>query len=253
MSRVAHCQNCNETISKNFCANCGQKTDTHRITLKHFFAHDIIHGVWHFERGIFFTLKEAIIRPGQAALDYIGGKRIRYYNVFYLSLLLIALNILLKHYYSGFDSHAVEDETPNVTHFFANNIKLLLFSIIPVLGLNSWLVFRRLKLNIAEHFIIGGMCLLGILFTTIGFLFFDFLSNQLSAAVFGILEVACFVVILLYPVWTYQNAVKNIYTIWGTFWRTLVFYMLILLEIVLLLFFVVYCLTGGRTAISVNI
>lgn len=78
--------NCSEPVSKKFCPNCGQKTDTHRITFKHFILHDILHGVWHFERGILFTLKEAIIRPGNAALDYISGKRVRYYNVFYLIL-----------------------------------------------------------------------------------------------------------------------------------------------------------------------
>jgi hypothetical protein len=62
----------------------------------------MLHGVWHLEKGILFTLKEIFVRPGQAALDYIHGKRIRYYNVFYLSILLIGLNILLSHFYDGF-------------------------------------------------------------------------------------------------------------------------------------------------------
>ena len=70
-----YCLNCADQISKNFCANCGQKTDTHRIKIKHFLFHDLLHGVWHLEKGILFTIKEAFVRPGQAALDYIGGKR----------------------------------------------------------------------------------------------------------------------------------------------------------------------------------
>lgn len=61
--------------------------------------HDLLHGIWHLEKGILFTIKETFMRPGQAALDYITGKRIRYYNVFYLSLLVIALNLLLSHLY----------------------------------------------------------------------------------------------------------------------------------------------------------
>ena len=44
--------------------------------MKHFVMHDLLHGVWHLEKGILFTLKETIIRPGQAALDYIKGKRV---------------------------------------------------------------------------------------------------------------------------------------------------------------------------------
>src|SRR5690606_36523782 len=92
------CLNCQQPASGKYCSNFGQKTDTHRITLKHFLAHDLLHGFWHLDRGILFTVKEAIVRPGKAALDYISGKRVRYYNVFYLSLLLIALNVVLWHF-----------------------------------------------------------------------------------------------------------------------------------------------------------
>ena len=69
-----YCLNCNFTIDNKFCPSCGQKTDTHRIVIKHFVMHDLLHGVWHLEKGILFTLKETITRPGQAALDYIKGK-----------------------------------------------------------------------------------------------------------------------------------------------------------------------------------
>ena len=91
-----YCLNCNFDVDNKFCPSCGQKTDTHRIVMKHFVMHDLLHGVWHLEKGILFTLKETIIRPGQAALDYINGKRVRYYNVFYLALLVIGLNIFQK-------------------------------------------------------------------------------------------------------------------------------------------------------------
>jgi hypothetical protein len=36
MSEHSHtCLNCNQKLFGNFCANCGQKADTHRITPKH--------------------------------------------------------------------------------------------------------------------------------------------------------------------------------------------------------------------------
>src|SRR5690606_2344353 len=72
--------------------------DTHRITFKNFIFHDVLHGTFHIERGILFTTKQALIRPGKAALDYISGKRRRYYNVFYLILITIGLIIFLRHF-----------------------------------------------------------------------------------------------------------------------------------------------------------
>ena len=82
MSHTTSCLNCNENLIGKFCYNCGQKSDTHRITLKHFIFHDVLHGVWHIEKGIIFTIKESKTRPGKAALDYISGKRMRYHNFF---------------------------------------------------------------------------------------------------------------------------------------------------------------------------
>lgn len=250
MSKAAHCLNCNEIVSKKFCPNCGQKTDTHRITLKHFFAHDIIHGMWHFERGILFTLKQAIVRPGQAALDYISGKRIRYYNVFYLSLLVIGLNILLLHFYDSFGEKQstliAEDITPDVTSFFKTNIKIILFSIFPILGTSGWLIFRRLKLNIAEHFIISGMCLLGMMQFVILFSLADYLVQDFQFFILGILKVVSFFLIVLFPIWCYWNATKGLYSFLGKCWRLLAFYLLIFIQIQLMLAVLIYFLTGGR-------
>ena len=82
-----NCLNCGKELTDKYCSGCGQKADTHRITFKNFLFHDLLHGNFHIERGILFAAKEALIRPGKAALDYISGKRKRYYNVFYLILL----------------------------------------------------------------------------------------------------------------------------------------------------------------------
>lgn len=249
----SHCLNCNEVVSKNFCPNCGQKTDSHRITLKHFIFHDILHGVWHFEKGILFTLKEAIVRPGQAALDYIGGKRVRYYNVFYLSLLVLGLNILLLHYYKEVNGLSGQESTVSVTRFFTENVKIILFSIIPLLGLNAWLIFRQMKLNIAEHFIIGGMCLLGMMQFAVLFSFFNFLTERFSLAFTGIIETLCFAVIFFFPIWSYYNAIKYTYTVWGRIWRLAVFYLLVVTEITTILVLIILNLTEGKGDFFINI
>lgn len=222
----------------------------------HFF-HDILHGVWHFERGILFTLKEALVRPGQAAFDYISGKRIRYYNVFYLSLLIIALNVLLLHIYDELKPAYIYDspkkEAPSLNDFFAENVKIILFSIVPVLGIIAFIIFRRLKLNIAEHFIVAGMALLGMLQLTVLFCFMNFLNEQLVWNVFGILEVFTFFLIPLFPIWAYYNLIRKSYSSLGTFWRIAVFYFLVLILIILILSAIIYIITNGKYEFYINL
>jgi hypothetical protein len=99
MNHSQKCLNCESVVNGNFCSNCGQKTDIHRINFINFIKHDFLHGLFHVEKGMLFTAKESLIRPGKAAIDYIEGKRIRYYNVFYFILVLIGINLFLGNYY----------------------------------------------------------------------------------------------------------------------------------------------------------
>ncbi|WP_162126093.1 DUF3667 domain-containing protein [Flavobacterium phycosphaerae] len=250
MSHNNNCLNCNTSLVDAFCPHCGQKADTHQITFKHFIFHDILHGVWHFEKGILFTLKEALFRPSQAALDYISGKRIRYYNVFYLSLLVIGLNILLIHFYNEFKVEnnitVGRNNTPNVTKFFADNVKIILFSIVPLLALNAYMLFKRLRLNLAEHFILAGICLLGILIVALFFNLTNFLNEREFGNFFGILELLFFFILLFYPLWPYYNAIKNHYTFLGALWRVLVFQLIIFIEVSILIAVIIIYLTNGK-------
>ena len=218
---MKNCLNCDAKLYDKFCSKCGQKSDTHRITLKHFLFHDILHGVWHVDKGILFTIKEAITRPGQAALDYISGKRIKYYNVFYLILILIGLNIFLSNLYDQM-SHTyfgtvLEPETnargKAINDFLINNSKLIIFSFVPLFAINSFILFRRRKLNISEHFIIAGMVYLGVLLfsTTIEILaFLEFVKyiNIITDYINMLLIPA----MVIYVIYSYYNAFKMEYS-----------------------------------------
>jgi hypothetical protein len=260
MSQKQHCLNCNEVISKHFCPNCGQKTDTHRITFKHFITHDILHGVWHFERGILFTLKEAIVRPGKAALDYISGKRIRYYNVFYLTLLLIGLNIFinhiqnqLSHYYFGTSLEPQTDEAgKSIDIFINNNSKLIIFSFIPLFAINSFIIFKRKKLNFSEHFILSGMMFLGIMvITTISSLLFfaDYFNYIDVISLF--LNYATPMAVLVYLIINYYKAFSENYTALQNSIRVFLFITLLLLEILVLLILMVGYFTKWKYELQI--
>lgn len=249
------CLNCDQDVFGNYCQNCGQKSNTHAITLKHFFAHDIIHGVFHLEKGILFTLKETFTRPGQAALDYIHGKRVNYYNVFALSLIIIALNILTVHYYHDLNPSSVSKNTNEgiqLMNFLSNNVKLILFGLVPLFAVNAFLIFKRLKINLAEHFIIAGINLLGILVLC---LFVNLLSLlrvfEEIKSFLGILTIIYFFLIVLFPFWVYFNATYKKYSMTGFIWRIIVFYTLLFFEIVVIMSLIAKIVTN-TTAINLH-
>ncbi|AWI26637.1 DUF3667 domain-containing protein [Flavobacterium pallidum] len=250
------CLNCGKLVHSRFCPDCGQRTDTHRIVLKHFLLHDLLHGVWHLERGILFTIREAFVRPGQAALDYVSGKRIRYYNVFYLCLLIIGLNIVLNHFYDSFlpEEHIqrkLPDGSYDASGFFKDNIKFILLGIVPMLGLSAYTVFGRLKLNLAEHFILGGICLLGELVIGLGFFTVAFLvqlPGMPDAADYAVLLIL--LTMFFYPAWVYGNATKGIYKWWGKLWRMILFYILSIILMLFTLGLVLSILSGFKGTVS---
>ena len=174
-----NCLNCKNELTGNFCSNCGQKADTHRITLKNFIFHDVLHGTFHIDKGILFTAKQALIRPGKAALDYISGKRKPYYNVFYLILITFGLIVFFIHFYDVLSGEVtpekkyINDASRKMDEIFSQKSKIIIFLFVPFAALNSFMLFKRKKLNLAEHAIIAGMILLGmLLYSLFGNLFF---------------------------------------------------------------------------------
>ncbi|RZL57754.1 MAG: DUF3667 domain-containing protein, partial [Pedobacter sp.] len=93
-----NCLNCNSEVIKNYCANCGQKLSTHRYSLKHFVEHDFVHGVWHVDKGVLYTIKELFTRPGNSVREFIQGKRARLFNFVTLIVLILAISGLLAPY-----------------------------------------------------------------------------------------------------------------------------------------------------------
>jgi len=71
------CINCNHAVGgrdQKYCPNCGQPTPAHRIDW-HFLGHELEHSVLHMDRGILYSLKQLMGRPGPLLRDYIEGRR----------------------------------------------------------------------------------------------------------------------------------------------------------------------------------
>ena len=245
-----NCLNCGHEITNRFCAMCGQKADTHRITVKHFVLHDLLHGVFHIDKGILFTIKEAFTRPGKAAMDYINGKRISYYNVFYLILLLIGLNLLVQHYIVSLDTKKSIVKTSGdgrqLFEFFRNNIKYIILSFIPLFAFNGWMVFRRLKLNFAEHHILAGFVLLGCSVLTLINKILNLLPDSWLINFVGYIQEFISLIILLFPTYVYLLAFLKQYKPMGFAWRMLLMYFLFFIELIIGLLIIVFIVSDGK-------
>ncbi|WP_293927260.1 DUF3667 domain-containing protein [Sphingobacterium sp. UBA6320] len=70
-----NCKNCNTEVFQNYCPNCGQPAILKRID-RHYITHQIEH-VLHFERGILYTIRELLTKPGDNVRHYISENRAR--------------------------------------------------------------------------------------------------------------------------------------------------------------------------------
>lgn len=225
------CLNCGHRISDEFCSHCGQKADTSRITPNSLIKSDILGSIWHVEARFFRTLKHVLFGPGRMAMDYISGKRIKYYNLFSLLLILFGFNVLALHFYLDLNPNKIPDESTNIIDFFSKYSKTILFALIPILALNGWIMFKRTKLNLAEHIIIASVSLSGIL---VLLLVDDVISiigiYEPLSKIINILDKILVIGVTVFPAFTYFNAFKGTYSKLGLVWRLSVFYILLVIE-----------------------
>lgn len=257
-----NCLNCEKELTDKYCSGCGQKADTHRITFKHFISHDLLHGTFHIEKGMFFTAKQALFRPGKAALDYISGKRVNYYNVFYFILLLIGFNVLLTHYYNEIalkiDPSRALTPTMNeagktIGEILSKYGKIFIFALVPLTALNSFLIFKRRKLNYSEHFIVSGILLLGIFILTTLVLVFSFVEFLgLSSSFFDFIHNILPYSILLYIIFGYYNAFRRDYSFGMFSYKMILFLLLCLAEILLFIWIVVGIATDWKSGAEIE-
>jgi len=70
-----NCKNCNSKVDAEYCSKCGHPTVLKRIDGK-YVIHEIEH-LLHFERGILYTIKELLIKPGKNIRNYLSENRSR--------------------------------------------------------------------------------------------------------------------------------------------------------------------------------
>ncbi len=147
------CKNCEHIFHGNFCPHCGQNKAIKRIDFS-YFLHDIPHSIFHIDKGFGFTLKELFTRPGKSLKEYLEGKRVRHFRPFAFVVLLSTIcTILIK----GIEYLLLEN-TIGIAFketFFSKYLSVLIFIMIPILALITYLFFYKMKYNYWEHFLIN--------------------------------------------------------------------------------------------------
>ena len=203
-----NCLNCHDEITGNYCKTCGQKSSTHRYSLKHFFEHDLVHGVWHVDKGILFTIKELFTRPGHSIREYILGKRVGYFNFVTLILIIIAMSGIIGHYSDIKLSDLMPEQSREamgpIEKILSKYPKLVPLITIPLYSLFSFLWFRKAKFNYSEHLVLNSYksaaeLVIGLLFTTLTVFYTD------KTVLFFLYYTVISISMLIYSVWIYYQ------------------------------------------------
>ena len=177
MLESGDCANCGRAIAgpeQKFCPACGQTTPAHRIDW-HFLGHELEHSVLHMDRGIFYSLKELMLRPGHLMRDYLEGRRAKQVKPLLLLMISAAAVLLLGKFLLGGDimgssiraglPQAGNNEVVNpaalsntftaVKDWFNAHLTAYTLLCLPLEAAAFWLAFRGRGLNYPEWLVIS--------------------------------------------------------------------------------------------------
>jgi len=179
MQQTFACKNCGNNYTGKFCNHCGEKRYEERDrSVKHLLAEGL-HFVTHLEGTFFNTIITLFKRPGKLSYDYCNGIRKKYFKPLSLFLLLVILYLLfpifdglnvkpgehIRHSLYGDYARrkAIEimqekqwPEAELVKAFSQASEKIskfLLFIIIPVMALFSWMISFKKRKYFYDNFV----------------------------------------------------------------------------------------------------
>lgn len=147
------CLNCDAEIlaDARFCACCGQRTDTARLSFADM-TRDLFHSFVNIERGPVLFAWILLTRPGYMAREYVSGRRRRYYGPFATLAVVAGLTALVLQM-SGF--HALSQEVSSHSAAMLNRyFNLVLLAQLPILGVLCGVVFKDAHLKLPEHMVL---------------------------------------------------------------------------------------------------
>jgi len=149
------CKNCQQIYTGNYCNNCGQTADTHKINI-HFLWHEIQHGLLHFDQGIPYSIKQLFTRPGDSIREFIEGKRVRHFKPLSLVVVLAAFYGFLYHYFDiDLFSNEKSADVSDFNELIAHHYSWVTIACIPLYTIGTAIAFRKQGYNFVEYFVLN--------------------------------------------------------------------------------------------------
>lgn len=124
--------------------------------------HDIQHGLFHFDKGVFYTSKQLFTRPGHTIREFIEGKRIKHFRPLSLVIILATIYGLLYHYFNinlvtEISGNAAKQRVSfdKINEWLANHFAWATLLTIPFSAIGSYLVFKKQGYNFIEHLVLN--------------------------------------------------------------------------------------------------
>jgi hypothetical protein len=173
------CKNCGNNFTGKYCNNCGEKIYHAKDKNVWHLLGEAFHFTTHFEGTFFNTVKAILTRPGKLSLDYCNGIRKKYFKPISFFLLLVIIYLLFP-VFEGLNQDLIyytrnplygeyamqkslyvmqakglsEQELTLKFHQEGEMVsKFLLFIIIPIMALFSWLIAFKKRRLYFDHFI----------------------------------------------------------------------------------------------------
>ena len=92
-----NCRNCNHTISGKYCSHCGSPAVLKRVDGSYIF-HELQH-ILHFEKGILYTIKALLQKPGQNIRAFITEDRARLVKPIIFIIITSVIYTAISHFH----------------------------------------------------------------------------------------------------------------------------------------------------------
>lgn len=190
MEHTTICKNCGYTFSGNYCNNCGQAANLPELSL-HYVWHEIQHGIFHFDNGIFYTIKQLLTRPGHTAREFINGKRIHHFKPISLVVVLATFYGILFHFFinsiSEFKLETTAENTlsvyENLNRWYLDHFAYISLILTLIATVTSFYIFKKQGYNFVEHLILNAFyvsLILVVMLLIFPLLYFFAASEQLN-------------------------------------------------------------------------
>lgn len=167
-----NCKNCNSSLkdTDKYCANCGAKIVTHRLTIKSLWK-EFSNNFLNYDNTFFRTFRHLFTKPEVVIESFINGTRKKYLNVFNYFAVSITVTGFFTFIYLRFfpelftgamdsfnnlyESEAQQKMMSEVMSKVFDYQSLIYFLLIPIFALISKIVFYNYKkYNYTEHVVI---------------------------------------------------------------------------------------------------